>query len=131
MRMTRMVLKERRLGSEAKDDKEEWWGGAILPHPYPSPGRGERGPEEGSAPFRCRAVNCVFDAGGGKRVATGNATGLYFIHGDQLGSTRLVTSIRGTVVTQMLFKAWGTVRWWTGALETDYRFAGQRQDSNA
>jgi len=67
---------------------------------------------------------------GGKRVATGNATGLYFIHGDQLGSTSLTTSITGTVVSQMLFKPYGIVRWWTGTLETDYRFTGQRQESN-
>jgi hypothetical protein len=34
---------------------------------------------------------------GGKRVATGNAARLCFIHGDHLGSASLVTSITGMV----------------------------------
>ena len=63
---------------------------------------------------------------GGKRVATRNATGLYFIHGDWLGSATLVTTITGTVVAQMLFKPYGIVRWWGGTLETHYRYTGAR-----
>jgi hypothetical protein len=47
---------------------------------------------------------------GGKRVANGDGMGLYFIHGDQLGSTRLVTRITGTVTPQMLCKPYGLVR---------------------
>ncbi len=50
---------------------------------------------------------------------------LYFILGDHLGSTSLVTSASGLVVSQTMFKAWGEVRNSSGTQQTNYTYTGQ------
>ncbi len=50
---------------------------------------------------------------------------LYFILGDHLGSTSLVTSASGLVVSQTQYKAWGEVRYNSGTNPTNYTYTGQ------
>jgi len=54
-------------------------------------------------------------------------TSLNYLLGDHLGSTSLVTSDTGTLVTETRYKAWGEVRYTTPAttLPTRYTFTGQ------
>jgi len=53
---------------------------------------------------------------------------LYFLFGDHLGSTSIVTDQNRTVVAQRLYKPYGETRWANGTLPTDYRFTGQRSE---
>ena len=50
---------------------------------------------------------------------------LYFMLGDHLGSTSMVTFANGNVVSQMYYKAWGEVRYASGNTPTKYSFTGQ------
>lgn len=71
---------------------------------------------------------------GSQRVAMRRAGVLYYLHGDHLGSTSLVTCGTpgaacggpGAVVAQARYAPFGEVRWSSGTFPTDYRFAGQR-----
>ncbi len=54
---------------------------------------------------------------------------LYYLHGDHLGSTSLVTSITGTLVARQLYGPYGAPRWSSGTLPTDYRYTGQRSET--
>ena len=72
------------------------------------------------------------------RVISSTGNVLYFIHGDHLGSTSLVTC-GGTggcngipyqgVVAQQLYQPYGVPRWISGTLPTDVGFTGQRVDA--
>jgi len=48
----------------------------------------------------------------------------YFL-GDYLGSTSIVTDASGNKVSETRYKAWGEVRYSSGATPTDYGFTGQ------
>ena len=50
---------------------------------------------------------------------------LYYILGDHLGSTSIVTDATGNVVSQTRYKAWGEVRHQSGVTPTEYGFTGQ------
>ncbi|NOH04086.1 MAG: hypothetical protein HND47_20010 [Chloroflexi bacterium] len=51
---------------------------------------------------------------------------MYYILGDHLGSTSIVTDASGNVVSQTRYKAWGEVRYSSGTSPTDYTFTGQK-----
>jgi len=51
---------------------------------------------------------------------------VYYLHGDHLGSTSLVTSQTSEVVSRQLYHPYGTVRHSEGTLPTDFGFTGQR-----
>ena len=67
----------------------------------------------------------------GKRVAVrvdergGDA--VYYLHGDHLGSTSLVTDETGDVHSRQLYYPYGAERYTEGALPTDFTFTGQRK----
>ena len=50
---------------------------------------------------------------------------LYFMIGDHLGSTSLVTFANGNVVSETRYKAWGEVRYESGTTPTKYTYTGQ------
>jgi RHS repeat-associated protein len=66
---------------------------------------------------------------GGKRVAMRADGVVYYLHADHLGSTSLVTTGAGAVVARQLYLPYGTPRWITGTLPTDFTFTGQRVDA--
>ncbi len=75
-------------------------------------------------------VTTTYYYAGSQRVAMRQGGVLYYLQGDHLGSTSLVTSITGTVVARQLYGPYGAPRpGGTGTLPTDYRFTGQRADS--
>ncbi len=63
---------------------------------------------------------------GGQRVAQRRDGVVYYLHGDHLGSTSLVTSQTSEVVSRQLYHPYGTVRAHQGTLPTDFGFTGQR-----
>ncbi|NOH04091.1 MAG: hypothetical protein HND47_20035 [Chloroflexi bacterium] len=50
---------------------------------------------------------------------------LYYLLSDHLGSTSIVTDASGIVVSQTKYKAWGEVRYSSGATPTQYTYTGQ------
>ncbi len=66
---------------------------------------------------------------GGKRVAMRADNVIYYLHGDHLGSTSLVTDGAGNVVARQLYLPYGAPRWISGTLPTDFTFTGQRADT--
>jgi hypothetical protein len=56
-------------------------------------------------------------------------SGVYWLHGDHLGSASLTTNITGAVVSEMRYCPFGETRWVSGTLPTDRLFTGQRADS--
>jgi RHS repeat-associated protein len=50
---------------------------------------------------------------------------LNFLLGDHLGSTSLTTDAAGTIVSEIRYKAWGTVRYATEDVPTRYQYTGQ------
>jgi len=50
---------------------------------------------------------------------------LFFMIGDHLGSTSIVTDANGTKVSEIRYKAWGEIRYESGASPTDYTYTGQ------
>jgi len=62
---------------------------------------------------------------GTQRIAMRKNNTLYFMLGDHLGSTSLVTSASGLVVSQTQYKAWGEVRHQSGTQQTSYGYTGQ------
>jgi len=60
-----------------------------------------------------------------QRIAMRSNGTLYFLFGDHLGSTSLVTFGNGNVVSETRYKAWGEVRYASGDTPTKYSFAGQ------
>jgi RHS repeat-associated protein len=53
-----------------------------------------------------------------------------YLHGDQIGSTRLVTDGSGAVVATFAYSPYGVLESKTGAGDTRVRFAGQYQDAD-
>ncbi|NOH04096.1 MAG: hypothetical protein HND47_20065 [Chloroflexi bacterium] len=50
---------------------------------------------------------------------------MYYLLSDHLGSTSIVTDASGIVVSQTKYKAWGEVRYSSGATPTQYTYTGQ------
>ena len=65
----------------------------------------------------------------GQRVAmreyTATTSVVYFIIGDHLGSTTIVTDVAGTVVSKLRYSAYGEERYTSGTTPTNYRYTGQ------
>ena len=55
----------------------------------------------------------------------------YYLHHDQLGSTRLVTDATGTVQATYAYEPYGNVGAITGSINNPFRFAGQYQDAES
>ncbi len=74
------------------------------------------------------SVNRTYYTFGGARVAMRDGAGaaLTYLHGDQLGSASLATSVTGTVVSQQRYAPYGEVRWASGSMPTDFTFTSQR-----
>ncbi|WKZ38630.1 MAG: RHS repeat-associated core domain-containing protein [Anaerolineales bacterium] len=69
---------------------------------------------------------------GAQRIAMRQDGDLFFIIGDHLGSASLVTNANGTKVSEIRYraaslwdKAWGEVRYESGASPTEYTYTGQ------
>ncbi len=56
---------------------------------------------------------------------------LYYLLTDHLGSTSIVADAGGNMVAELRYSPWGTVRYQTGALPTDYTYTGQRSMTDA
>jgi RHS repeat-associated protein len=56
----------------------------------------------------------------------GAGAALVYLHGDNLGSASLATSVAGTVLSQQRYAPYGEVRWSSGSMPTDFTFTGQR-----
>ncbi|MCS6846957.1 MAG: RHS repeat-associated core domain-containing protein [Anaerolineae bacterium] len=64
------------------------------------------------------------------RVAMRNSGGVYWLHGDHLGSASLVTNASGGVVAQSRYTPYGSARQVSGTWPTDRRFTGQRLEGS-
>jgi len=53
---------------------------------------------------------------------------LFYLHGDQLGSSTLVTDAEGTVTAETRYLPFGQRRWQLGDTPTDLGFTGQREE---
>jgi RHS repeat-associated protein len=62
---------------------------------------------------------------GSQRIAMRKNGALYYLLGDHLGSTSIVTDANGVVVSETKYKAWGEVRHQSGVTPTEYGFTGQ------
>ncbi len=67
---------------------------------------------------------------GSTRVAMRQGSGVYFLHGDHLGSTSLTTDVAGNKVGELRYTAYGETRYVWGATPTDRRYTGQRSEEN-
>ena len=65
----------------------------------------------------------------GKRVAMRRGSVVYYLHGDHLRSTSLVTDQAGNKVAEQRYEPWGVVRWQDGTMPTDFAFTGQRAET--
>jgi len=65
----------------------------------------------------------------GKRIAMREVSTLYWLLGDQLGSTDMFITSTGVVTGELRYKAWGEIRYTSGVTPTKYRFTGQREES--
>ena len=65
----------------------------------------------------------------GQRVATRKEGVLYYIAGDNLGTTSVVLNADGTVRSEARHYPYGVERWRSGTLQTEYRFSGKRGDA--
>ena len=65
---------------------------------------------------------------GGQRVAMRQGAAIYYLYGDHLGSTSLVTDATGTTLTETRYEPYGQPYWQWGATRTDFGFTGQRLD---
>ena len=66
---------------------------------------------------------------GSQRIAMRTNGTLLYILGDHLGSTSLTTDANGQNPTKTYYKAWGEVRYASGAAPTKYTYTGQYSDS--
>jgi RHS repeat-associated protein len=65
----------------------------------------------------------------GQRVAMRNSSGLFWLHGDHLGSASLATNSSGGTHAQARYTPSGDLRWMSGnEIPHDYRFTDQRQE---
>jgi RHS repeat-associated protein len=66
-----------------------------------------------------------YPAGGAMRV-TGTGAGLFFVLSDHLGSTSVVTTAAGAVLSTTGYYPFGETRYTTGSLNTDHQYTGQQ-----
>jgi RHS repeat-associated protein len=62
---------------------------------------------------------------GTQRIAMRKDGELFYLIGDHLGSTSIVTDDAGQVVSETRYTAWGEVRYNSGVTPTDYTYTGQ------
>jgi RHS repeat-associated protein len=62
---------------------------------------------------------------GSQRIAVRTSSGTEYIHTDHLGSASLTTGTNGDEVAKQLYHPFGTVRYSSGSLATDYQYTGQ------
>jgi len=65
----------------------------------------------------------------GKRIAMREDGTVTFLLADHLGSTSVTTDSTGVLVSSMLYTAFGETRSSTGMTTSDYRYTGQREES--
>jgi RHS repeat-associated protein len=63
------------------------------------------------------------------REYTATTASVYYLVGDHLGSTSVVTSSNGSQYSRLLYTAWGELRYTTGDTAIRYRFTGQREEA--
>jgi RHS repeat-associated protein len=66
----------------------------------------------------------------GQRIATRVDGELYYIHGDHLGSTSLVTDESGNEVSKVHYSPYGSIIEQSGFLPTDRLYTGQRREES-
>jgi RHS repeat-associated protein len=64
----------------------------------------------------------------GQRVAMRNSSGVFWLHGDHLGSASLITTNAGTTSGQLRYDPYGQRRVASGNIWTEYTFTDQRQE---
>jgi RHS repeat-associated protein/CSLREA domain-containing protein len=62
---------------------------------------------------------------GSQRIAMRTNGSLFYLLGDHLGSTNLVTDANGMVISELRYKAWGETRYASGVTPTQYQYTGQ------
>jgi RHS repeat-associated protein len=62
---------------------------------------------------------------GGQRVAMRKSGTVYYLFGDHLGSTSIMTDANGNVVSELRYKPWGETRYAAGNTPTQYQYTGQ------
>ena len=62
---------------------------------------------------------------GAQRVAMRTAGVVFYLLGDQVGSTSISTDASGTLLSELRYKAWGEVRYAFGVTPTKYTYTGQ------
>ncbi len=81
--------------------------------------------------WQCLWRNYIFI--GSQRIAvreyTAAASSVYFLFGDHLGSTSVVTDSVGSFRSRFLYKAWGELRYTTGEYSVRYKFTAQREEA--
>jgi hypothetical protein len=65
----------------------------------------------------------------GKRIAMHQDGAVTFLLADHLGSTSVTTDSSGVLVSSMLYTAFGETRSSYGSPASDYRYTGQREES--
>jgi len=65
---------------------------------------------------------------GAQRIAMRDNGTLYYLSGDQLGSTSSIIDANGNKVGELRYKPWGETRYAWGSTVTDYQYTGQRND---
>jgi RHS repeat-associated protein len=55
--------------------------------------------------------------------------GVFYLLGDHLGGTNRIVNSSGVSIGELRYRAWGETRYTTGAVGTDYRYTGQRQEA--
>ena len=66
---------------------------------------------------------------GATRLAVRTGGTLSYLLGDHLGSSSVTTNASGVKTASALYKAFGETRYSSGALGTDYKFTGQREQA--
>jgi len=66
---------------------------------------------------------------GATRLAVRTGGTLSYLLGDHLGSSSVTTNASGVKTASALYKAFGETRFSSGALGTDYKFTGQREQA--
>ena len=66
---------------------------------------------------------------GATRLAVRTNGTLSYLLGDHLGSSSVTTNANGVKTASALYKAFGETRYSSGALGTDYKFTGQREQA--
>jgi len=99
-------------------------GGVTTYGVYPEPRRrvGQHYEKKGTT------VTKYYFAGATRLAVRTNGT-LSYLLGDHLGSSSVTTNASGVKTASALYKAFGETRYSSGALGTDYKFTGQREQA--